>query len=342
MAKKLTARKLKILQKIIDEFIESAEPVSSKKLAESSDLNYSSATIRNEMAELEEMGFLTHTHTSSGRMPTNSAYRLYVNELIANYELPEHEKERVREKLLMNMANVNDSIRNIADTLAELTNMTTFAITPTNSEKAIKYISITEATKINVILTIVADDDEAFSSVITLTDGYDKKSLVLLSKSMTTFYMGKKITDALRTEIIKTFLSDIKSLESISDQVVPTFIQTLEKMLDKQFYYKGIEKVFELPESSDPDSLKSFFENITNEKKMTKLLQERKDGVDITIGEENNDEVLNGNTLITASYHVNGKLVGKLGVIGPTRMKYDKITSIMKYLTENAEEILKE
>lgn len=332
-------RGLEVLTSIISEFINSAEPVSSRAISKK--LNYSPATIRNEMADLEDTGYLYHTHTSGGRLPTNKAYRFYVDEVIDNYELPKKEKDLIKAKLNKNISEIDTALKNLTKTLSEATNLTAFAITPNKRDQKIEYINIVRTFGDQVLLTIINDNNEANSAIIRIKESFDDASLKLLSKSMSYFYRGKTITDALKKEIVETFLADVKSYENISKDVVPSFMKVLKSMLDTDVYFEGLSNIFEIPEYSDKDKAKDFFKQLSNKDEFIGLLSDGNDDIKITIGEENQNNLLKNNTLITATYHINGKYAGKLGVIGPTRIKYDKVTSIINYLKENIDDTFK-
>jgi heat-inducible transcriptional repressor len=339
----LTQRKLRVLREVVSEFINTAEPVSSKAIAKKSSFIDSPATIRSEMSDLERMGFLYHPHTSSGRVPSDSAYRLYVNELISSYELPESEKRRVAERLYGNMKGLGNVLQNITSTLSEITNLTAFAVSPNKEVDKITSINILPVGGESAVFTIVSEAWNAYCTVIDLDEFYGVETFALLSEEMTVFYKGKTITDALKDEVIERFLSDLTVYESIVfEKIVPSFIKALEKMIDTDVYFDGVGNIFSLPEFSsrrDNFSLSSFIKHISNKQDILGILSGRNEGLDITIGSENKNDLFKDNTLITATYHVGGKFAGKLGVIGPTRMEYEKVTSIIRYLTENIDDV---
>ena len=233
----LTERKLKILQAIISDFIATAEPVGSRTLSRKYDMGISPATIRNEMADLEEMGYLTHPHTSAGRVPSDSAYRLYVNELMDRYELEEEEKKRIRAELRKNVEDLRNTIRHASEVLSELTNLTSFA--------------------------------------------------------------------------------------------------TMEDMSRVQLFLEGMTRIFAHPEFNSVERAREFMEMVDRRDSLSATLAERNEGITITIGGENSRDIMSDSSIITATYHINGQFVGKLGVIGPTRMRYSEITSVIEYMTRN-------
>lgn len=337
----LTERKLRILQAIIRDYVATAEPVGSRTLSKKYDMGISPATIRNEMSDLEEMGYLTHPHTSAGRVPSDKAYRLYVNQLMERYELPEDEKVRISENFAQRAMEFEKTIQKAAGLLSELTNLTSFAITPKQESNVIRYINILPADENTVVLMIVAESGRIKNMALKVNTPYTEEMLKLLSKSMTYNYKGKTISDVLTSDIVKHFETDIEAMGKLAENIFPNFLSTLQSMLDVELYMDGMTNIFNIPEYNDIEKAKMFLEMVNKKEIFTDVLVNRDDGVIITIGDENTEDIIEDSSLITATYHVDGKLVGKLGVIGPTRMKYDKITSVIEYMTKNIDETFK-
>ena len=331
----LSERKLKILQAIISDYVRSAEPVGSRTLSRKFDLGISPATIRNEMSDLEEMGYLTHPHTSAGRVPSDKAYRLYVNSLMPKQELTPQEKRTIADRLQADINEFDRTIQHAAQILSEITNLTSFAMTPTKTEETLKFVNLLPVDKNTVVLMIVSDSGEISNTAMRIKVPYTEENLQLLAKSMTYTYRGKKLTDVLKSHIQKNFETDIEAMSRLADDILPDFMKTLEEMLNVQLYMDGLTNIFDLPEYSDLDKARKFLALLDKKEDFTKKLIERDDGMIVTIGGENADDMMNDCSLITATYCVDGKMVGKIGVIGPTRMRYGEITSIMEYLTEN-------
>lgn len=331
----LTERKLKILQAIISDYIRSAEPVGSRTLSKKFDLGISPATIRNEMSDLEEMGYLSHPHTSAGRVPSDKAYRLYVNNLMERHELTPMEKNLIAERLRANINEFDDTIKHAARILSEITNLTSFAMTPNQNEDTLRFVNLLPVDEHTVVLMIVSDSGKVSNTALKLRVPYTEESLQILAKNMTYNYNGKKITDVLKSHIIANFESDIEAMSRLAENIMPNFMKTLEDMLNVNLYMDGLTNIFDIPEYNDLEKAKSFLSLLDKKEDFTKKLMEREDGIIVTIGDENADDLMNDCSLITATYHVDGKLVGKIGVIGPTRMKYGEITSIIEYLTDN-------
>lgn len=331
----LSERKLQILQAIVADFIYSAEPVGSRTLSKKYEMGISPATIRNEMSDLEEMGYLNHTHTSSGRIPSDKAYRLYVNQMMQDYPMTNAEKRLIAEKLTKNVREIERTIEYAATLLSELTNLASFAITPSRSVNQIKYVNFFPVDDHTVVLMIVGDDGKVRNTNIHLEDTYTLEALELMSKVMTHNFRAKNISDVLTLDIVKAFERDLPSYSELAGKIAPTFIDTLERMMSVDLYMEGLSNIFSIPEYNDMERAKCFMEMIQRKQHFTEVLVNRENGLIITIGGENVDDYMKECSLITADYKINGKLIGKLGVIGPTRMKYGEITSVIKYMSDN-------
>jgi heat-inducible transcriptional repressor len=337
----LNERKLQILQAIVADFIYSAEPVGSRTLSRKYDMGISPATIRNEMSDLEDMGYLSHPHTSAGRVPSDKAYRLYVDQMMQHFEIPDAEKRIIAEKLTRNVTELERTIEHAATLLSELTNLASFAITPSRTDNRLRYINFLPVDDNSVVLMLVGEDGKITNNIVKLDVPYTPENLELMSKVMTHSFKGKTISDILTLDIINAFESDMSALSKFAGSIVPNFLEMLERMLSVDLYMEGLTNIFSIPEYNDIQKAKCFLEMVHRKRNFTDVLINRENGLIITIGGENADDYMKDCSLITADYRINGKFVGKLGVIGPTRMKYGEITSVIKYMTDNISETFK-
>ncbi len=331
----LSERKLKILQAIIADFIKTAEPVGSRTLSKNYNLGISPATIRNEMSDLEELGYLTHPHTSSGRVPSEKAYRLYVNQMMNKRELTAAEKDSIAAELHSNVTELENIVQRAAHVLSEITNLTAFALTPRQEQDTLKYINLLPVDAYTVVLMLVSESGKISNKAVKLHKPVSEDTLRILAKTMTYNYRGKTLSEALAYDIIKNVKSDAEAMAMLEKNIVPSFVKTLEDMLNVNLYMDGLTNIFSLPEYNDLDKARMFLEMVNKKEDFTRTLINRENGVIITIGNENQDELMQDCSLITATYHVDGKMVGKIGVIGPTRMRYGEVTSVVEYLTDN-------
>lgn len=334
----LSKRQLQILQAVIDDYVQNAEPVGSRSISKKCGLGVSPATIRNEMADLEEMGYLTHPHTSAGRIPSDKGYRLYVNNLMRKKSLTPKEKRAISDRLSASRDEFDATIKHAAELLSEITHLASFAMTPAGNQDRLKFIKLLPVDERTIILMIVANSGSVTNSTLRLNTPYRAETLELLSKTMTVHYKDRTIDEVLKAAIIEDVGADIESMGLLSGNVMPGFMRTLEDMLNVNLYMEGLTNIFNIPEYSSIDKAKAFLELFNSKEEFTRNMLKRGEGVIVTIGEENMEDSMKDCSLITATYHVDGKLVGKIGVIGPTRMRYDEVTSIMEYLTNNLSE----
>lgn len=331
----LTERKLKILQELISDYVATAEPVGSRSLAKRLGMKISPATIRNEMSDLEEMGYLTHPHTSAGRVPSDKAYRLYVNQLMEKPELTREEKQSIATELQADINEFDRTIRHAARILSRITNLTSFAVTPTKKDEVLSFVNFLPADERTVVMMIVSESGAVTNTAIQLKSPCNSDNLHLLAKSMTYRYRGKTLTDVLKNSMIESFKSDADAMTRLAEDILPDFMHTLEEMLDVQLYMDGLTNIFDLPEYSNIENARSFMQLLDQREDFLKTIIDRGSGTVVTIGGENVDELLNDYSLVTATYSVDGTTIGKIGVIGPKRMRYGEVTSLMEYLTEN-------
>ena len=250
-------------------------------------------------------------------------------------ELSKEEKIVIAERLKNSANEFEKTIEHAASILSEITNLTSFALTPKKTEDVLKYINLLPVDDDTVVLMIVSESGKVSNKAIQMNVPYTEENLQLLSKTMTYNYKGKTISQALTNNIIANFETDIVAMSGLAEDVMPNFMRTLEDMLNVNLYMEGLTNIFDIPEYSDLEKAKNFIRMLSQKEELTRKLIERDDGIIVTIGEENTDDTMQDCSLITASYHVDGRLVGKIGVIGPTRMKYGEITSIIEFLTDN-------
>ena len=330
MSDELDKRKKKILQAIIEEYIETAEPVSSNNLVD--ELNCSSATIRNEMAELEKIGFLEKPHTSAGRVPSQKGYRYYVDELIRDDKISKKEMEIIRDRLETRVNDLEELTKIATTTLSEITHYTTIAITPDVQNHTIidiKFVLLGSRVLMAVILTdsgtiresiIKFDEDISAEQVDDLTFLFKNK---LVGKPLET--MNAPLEDFIMTEM-KTGINIIKKVIEEINKII------LEK---KKIYLDGANKVVDMPEFKKIDVAKDFLNVLDAKDLVADVLNTGiAEDINIYIGEETEKEELKNFSIVTFNHLVEGRDIGTIGIIGPTRMDYSKVISVMKYISK--------
>ena len=233
------------------------------------------------------------------------------------------------------LTELENMVQRAAHVLSEITNLTAFAMTPRKDLDTLKYINLLPVDDYTAVLMLVSESGKVSNKAVRFDKAVSEETLRILAKTMTYNYRGKTLSEALTQDIIEDVQTDAEAMGMLENNIKPSFVKTLEDMLNVNLYMDGLTNIFSLPEYNDLDKARMFLEMVNKKEDFTKTLINRENGVIITIGNENQDELLSDCSVITATYHVNGKQLGKIGVIGPTRMQYDEVTSVIEYLTDN-------
>jgi len=334
--KLLDNRKKKVLQAIVEEYINTAEPVSSNSLTSNHGLNCSSATIRNEMADLEKSGYLDKTHTSSGRIPSEKGYRYYVDELLKEDDISLEEIKYISSKLETKVNEIEDLTKIAANTISEVTHYTTVSIGPkTNSQiiEEIKFILLGTRMMMAIILT---DTGMVKETIIKFDEDITQKQVETMNYMFNNKLKGQPIETIDRP--LEEYLYDEMTY---SVNVIKPIIEQIKKVLqDEQIYLEGANKSFDLPEFNSLEVAKNFINVLDTKELVSDMLNSGfADDIHVYIGEENQKEELKDFSVVTFKHKVNGKDAGTIGIIGPKRMDYSKVISVMKYINKKLKEI---
>ncbi|KGG81354.1 HrcA family transcriptional regulator [Caloranaerobacter azorensis H53214] len=336
----LNDRKLKILQAVIHSYITSAEPVGSRTIAKKYNLGVSSATIRNEMSDLEELGYLLQPHTSAGRIPSDKAYRLYVDNLMQIRKITEEERRKIKLSLLKEIREIEQVIQNAAKILSELTNYTSLAIAPQIKRSKLKRIQLIPIDEYKVLVVMVTDTGIVKNTVFRIENGVREEQLEKITNYLNSRLKGCSIED-ISKNIDTEFVKDMYDLRDTIKDILPLINQSIDGMYEVDLFADGVTNIFNFPEYNDIARAKSFISFIENKESVVDmLLKSGFHDIEITIGSENCYEEVSNCSLITATYSLNGKTIGKIGVIGPTRMDYSKVVSVVKSIAFDLNEIL--
>ncbi|CEO08949.1 heat-inducible transcription repressor [[Clostridium] sordellii] len=330
----LNERKLNILKAIVKDYIDTAEAVGSRTLSKKYELGISAATIRNEMADLEEMGYLIQPHTSSGRIPSEKGYKLYVDSLMKEYELNTVEKHLIEESINKNMNYMNDLIHETSKLISKLTNYTTIAVTKNVSNlQNIKHIQLVGLDEKSIVLIIVTEKGEIKNTTISTNTYIDQAKLNLISDKLTRKLAGKNIC-----EIDEEFLNYIKYEIAENSLIIDKLVESLNFGIEKNetsISLSGATNIFNFPEFSDVVRAKTFLTMLEEKDNISNILKSKgiqKENLNIIIGSDNQCEVAQDCSIITATYNIDKDVVGKISLIGPTRMDYAKVYSILNYM----------
>ena len=330
----LTERKLNILKAIVKDYIETAEAVGSRTISKKYNLGVSAATIRNEMADLEELGYLIQPHTSSGRVPSEKGYKLYVDSLMNGSELNDIEKHLIEETIQNNMNYMKDMIHETSKLISKLTYYTTIAVTKNVSNQSnIKHIQLVGLDTKTIVLVIVTDKGDIKNTNLMANMTIDQSKLNIISDNLTKKLSGKSIT-----EIDEDFLNYIKYEISESSLFIDELVDALNFHIeenDTSMSLSGTTNIFNYPEFSDVLRAKTFLNMLEEKENISNMLKSKgiqKENLNIIIGSDNECEVAKDCSIITATYNIDKDVVGKISLIGPTRMDYAKVYSILNYM----------
>ena len=328
----LDDRKKRVLQAIVEEYINTAEPVSSNALTKSYGLNYSSATIRNEMADLEKSGYLDKTHTSSGRIPSEKGYRYYVDELINDNDISIEEIKYISSKLETKVNEIEDLTKLTATTISEVTHYTTLSIGPKNDEQLIEEIKFVQLGSRMIMAVILTDNGLVKETIIKFVEDITAKQVETVNYMFNQKLKGKPL------ETIKGPLEDYLFDEmSYSVNVIKPIIEQIKKAIaeDEKIFLEGANKSFDLPEFNSLEVAKNFVNVLDTKELMEDMLNSGfAQDINVYIGNENEKEELKDFSIVTFKHKVGNKDLGTIGIIGPKRMDYSKVISVMKYISK--------
>lgn len=337
MTQLLDVRKMRILEAIVDDYILTASPVGSRTLSKRSDIELSPATIRNEMSDLTDLGFLEQPHTSAGRVPSEKAYRLYVNSIMDRAKLTDDEADYIRRHLNIRVNEVGEVIRETARMLSGITNYTSVVLTPQMKNARLKHISLIPVTEGSALAVIVTNSGGTSSTMLDVPTGVSPQQLEKISSLMNERLVGYRLTD-----IQATLLPMLREEVGEQAETIEAMLQGLSEGISKQeVEVVGAANMLNYPEYSDVSKAKSFLAEVEKGDYLKQVLEDEA-GVEMTvrIGTENDNPELKDCSVVTVSYKVGNEQVGSMGVIGPTRMDYGKVVAVLKCMSESLSKVL--
>ena len=336
----LNERKKKILQIIIEDYISSAEPVGSRTIARKYDLGLSPATIRNEMSDLELLGYLEQPHTSAGRIPSAQAYRFYVDALIEPGTLTDNDMALIDGWYNERRRNIDDIFQSTAKILSRMTQNVSMVLTNQQTIANFCYLKFLPLDSQHAILCIVADDGSIDTNVVDIPLGMSSEEMDYLAGKMSKLLEDRNLSD-ISVEILQNVHTDV-----VEDKLIfSSLLQAVRKMTgrrqEQKVFLGGTKQLLNQPEFRDVERVRNLLGILEEEKVLKDLLQGGEDsGLKVTIGSENKFTGVQDCSLVQATYRLNGQIVGTMAVLGPTRMEYGKVISVMDYLHKYLKTIL--
>ena len=336
----LSERKLKILHAIIQNYLETGEPVGSRTISKYTDLNLSSATIRNEMADLEELGYILQPHTSAGRIPSDQGYRLYVDMLM---EEKEQELNEMQEQMLDKADRMEQLLSQAARVLANSTNYATMVSTPVSSANKLKFIQLSAVDEEQIIAVIVLGGNVIKNKIINVEEPLSNENLLKLNMLLNTTLTGMSIE-----EINLGLIARLKEQAGIHSQVISNVLDAVAEVIqvdnDMQIYTSGATNIFKYPELSDKQSAQEIISAFEEKQQLNELVtqtlaREDNTGIQVYIGDETPVQNMKDCSVVTATYELGEGMKGTIGIIGPKRMDYEHVLKSMKRLQNELDQM---
>ncbi len=338
----LDERKRKILQAVIRNYLETGEPVGSRTISKYTDLNLSSATIRNEMADLEEMGYILQPHTSAGRIPSDKGYRFYVDSM-----MEEKEKEVVgmKEMLLERQDKMEVLLQQVVKVLAQNTNYATMISAPKTHGNKVKFIQLSHVDENQILAVIVVEGNVIRNHILNVEEKLSEETLLKLNILLNTHLNGLSLS-----EINLGMITAMKQQAGIHSNIVSGVIDAvagaIQEEEDLQIYTSGTSNIFKYPELADQQSASNLIGTFEEKKQLSGLLQGEEaggtgTGIQVYIGNETSVSSMKDCSVVTATYELEEGMRGTIGIVGPKRMDYDKVIGTLKMLQNQLDELYK-
>lgn len=334
----ISDRQLKILEAIISDFIDTAQPVGSRTISKKYPLGISSATIRNEMADLEELGYLMQPHTSAGRVPSDLGYRLYVDSMIRENSIPSRDKEIIQSLLLNKIIEAGDLAKQAVKLLSEFTKLVAVVSIPKFNKCRLANLKLIKVSDSKVLLILVTDTGIVKNIQLALSNT-EQFILDKISDTMVDHLMGETIEN-IDVRAISKIKEKLSTFGNIVDYLIPILRDALKSLNGTELYVDGISHLLSIHEFTDTDRAKGIFEYLKDEEQIAKLLEYLPTNkLTIKIGNEIGIDALDDCSIVASSYKVDGNSAGRILVIGPKRMDYGTVVSTVNYISNTLSDV---
>ena len=327
MDDRLSDRKKKVLNALVDSYITDAEPISSSAIKNKYMPDVSSATIRSELATLEELGYLVQPHVSSGRVPSAKAYRFYVDCLLS--ECGDTDVDGLDETLKRRMSSVEELVRETAKTVSDVTNYTSLMVLSGADSLTVKEVKLVDLYDDSALVLVITDAGVIKDKTVAVPKGADGNYIELANRILNATFAGKSLAEIGSSAPVLE--ENIEGMKALVDEVI-RLLAEYKRARESELYLEGADKIFQYPEARDVDNVRSFVSIISKKEKLHDLVAGDGDlEIDVKIGEQASED-LKHMALVTARDSVDGKEIGHVGVIGPERMDYKKVMSVLRQL----------
>lgn len=339
----LDERKRKILKAIIQTYLDTGEPVGSRTISKYTDLNLSSATIRNEMSDLEELGYIVQPHTSAGRIPSDKGYRLYVDELMREKE---QEVAEIKEMMIEKTDKMEKVLKQVVKVLASNTNYATMITGPTYHRNKLKFIQLSKVSEMQLLAVLVVEGNLIKNHMIALQEPMDDDTVLKLNLLLNTQLNGLTIE-----EINLSMITRMKEQAGIHSQVVSSVIDAVANAIavdedDVEIYTSGATNIFKYPELADTSRASELISAFEEKRQLADLMKDTMNsqentGIQVYIGNETPVQTMKDCSVVTATYDLGSGMQGTIGIIGPKRMDYENVVDNLKTLKNQLDNIFK-
>ena len=333
-------RKQKVLRAIIMDYINTAEPVGSRTIAKKYDLGVSSATIRNEMADLEELGLIEQPHTSAGRVPSDKGYRYYVDHLMDEDDLVAGERELIRSFFTDRFNRLDQLYHETCKVLSELSPYVTMIMTPTKSTGALEQLQLIPISPFQAVLVIATDVGLVHHRTVEFPVPVTKERLLEIGDILLKKLKGRSIGDV-NTTLMKEISGELQAEMDIVDGIFDMMSEAVKSSGEEKVFLEGTLKILNQPEFNDVNRVKEVLSFLQEEDILKELLHGKNGiGMNFTIGDELSNDKINRCSMVTCTYSINGNTMGNIGILGPTRMEYAKSASLIREVAKQLSSVL--
>ena len=338
----LDDRKKKILQAIIKTYLDTGEPVGSRTISKYTDLNLSSATIRNEMSDLEDMGYIIQPHTSAGRIPSDKGYRFYVDQLMNDKV---EEINEMKDILIDRTDKIETMLKQVAKVLAVNTNYATMVTKPHYKHRTVKFIQLTEVDETHMLAVIVIEGNIVKNRILDLVEPVDKEIVLKLNIILNTFLQGLDLTE-INIALIQKIKEQAGPYGDLINKILDSIAQAIGEEEDVEIYTSGATNILKYPELSDTEKATELLYTFEEKKQLTELItdkmgDEEQRGIQVYIGDETPVKSMKDCSVVTATYEIGEGVYGKIGIVGPKRMDYEKVVGTLQSLMSQLDDIFK-
>lgn len=334
-------RKIKILQAIINDYIRTGDPVGSRTISKNYNLGIGSATIRNEMADLEDMGYLEQPHASAGRIPSSKGYRLYVDKLMDNQRLTVEEDLKIKQYIIDSaMLEVDKIVKQTSALLSELTKLTCVIESPSVKKSFVKSIQLIKIDDYNLVSVFLTDTGLIKNHIMKLNSRVPQIETLMQINQVINNRLVNLSIEEINLEVINNLKKDLGEYEEIFNAILPVLYETLNASESSEVFMEGTTNIFNYAEYNDIDKAKEIL-SLFNDKESLMDLFNPQENITISIGDENYRKQAKDCSIISAEYSFRDRPIGKIGLIGPRRINYSKVITIMSEVIKELNNMLK-